>query len=94
MLRSAIATACMAGVSVVSCGPVTQLEPAWMRAGVVLDIGTEGAFDDRGLESPTVVRESDGQLVMWYRGRTFSNDQQRILRAVSRGAFPISRSSV
>ena len=57
---------------------------AWKRHGVVLDLGSQGSLDERGLESPTVIREAPDRLVMWYRGRTFADDEGRILRAVSR----------
>ena len=43
----------------------------------------EGAPDAKGLESPTVLRDPQGRLVMWYRGQGFDDDEGRILRAVS-----------
>lgn len=67
---------------------------AWSRLGVVLDLGPEGSFDERGLESPTVIRESEDQLVMWYRGRTFTDKKSRIMRAVSQDGENWTRTGV
>ena len=55
----------------------------WQRYGVVMELGQAGDKDERGLESPIVLRVSDDQLIMWYRGRTFDDENGRVMRAVS-----------
>ena len=66
----------------------------WTRQGVVLDLGEPTAFDGRGLESPTVVREAPDRLVMWYRGRSNRDKIGRIGRAVSRDGIVWERTGV
>lgn len=72
--------------AVVSLLPSVTADPApisWDRQGVVLDRGPRGAFDDNHLESPIVVRETDGTYVLFYRGQSTVDAKGRIMRAVS-----------
>lgn len=56
---------------------------SWARHGVVLDRGRRGAYDDKNLESPIVVRRPDGSYVLFYRGQSSVDPKGRIMRAVS-----------
>ena len=66
----------------------------WKRGGVVLDLGAKGEFDDRGIESPTVVREAPDRLVMWYRGQQSSDKVGRIGRSVSKDGLHWKRTGI
>lgn len=67
--------------------PVTSIEQTaslpWMLKGVVLDLGHHGDYDDKSIESPTVVKMGPDSYVMWYRGQTFSDQIGRVMRATS-----------
>ena len=58
-------------------------EPAWTRYGVVIDLGKDGAYDDKSVESPIVIKQDDDTYVMWYRGHTYADKIGRIMRAIS-----------
>lgn len=58
-------------------------EPNWNRQGVVLDLGEPGAYDDKNIESPMIVKTPDGKYTMWYRGQSSVDDLGRVMRAVS-----------
>ncbi len=67
---------------------------AWTRHGVVLDLADRGGPDDKGLESPTVIRESGGTYLMWYRGVTWADRMGRLMRAESLDGIHWKRSGV
>ncbi len=58
-------------------------QPEWVRFGVVLDRGEKGSYDDKNIESPIVLKNTDGTYTMWYRGMNKTDDVGRIMRAVS-----------
>jgi predicted GH43/DUF377 family glycosyl hydrolase len=58
-------------------------EPDWNRQGVVLELGEKGAYDDKNIESPIIVKTPDGKYTMWYRGQSSVDDLGRVMRAVS-----------
>jgi predicted GH43/DUF377 family glycosyl hydrolase len=58
-------------------------ELGWVRMGVVLDLGESGAYDDKNIESPIVLKNSDGAYTMWYRGVSTVDKYGRLMRAVS-----------
>lgn len=66
----------------------------WKRFGVVLDLGEPVDRDERGLESPLILRETPDRLVMWYRGRTFADEYGRIMRATSNNGIDWTRTGV
>ncbi|RPJ64168.1 MAG: hypothetical protein EHM12_00455 [Dehalococcoidia bacterium] len=55
----------------------------WMLGGVVLDLGGPGDFDDKSIESPTLIQLADGSYAMWYRGQTYGDKIGRLMYAVS-----------
>ena len=55
----------------------------WKRRVVVLERGSPVEADDRGVESPVVIREDDGSYTMWYKGKTAADNRWGILRATS-----------
>jgi predicted GH43/DUF377 family glycosyl hydrolase len=66
----------------------------WMLGGMVLDLGNPGDFDDKSVESPTVVKLADNSYEMWYRGQTYADKFGRIMRAVSRDGLEWTRTGV
>jgi sucrose-6-phosphate hydrolase SacC (GH32 family) len=50
----------------------------------VLDLGNPGDYDDKSVESPTVVKLGDNSYVMWYRGQSWADKTGRVMRAVSK----------
>ena len=85
-LRKPAAALLLAASVAASSEPAGTAGPSglsWVRHGIALDLGSQGGIDERGLESPIVLREAPDRLVMWYRGRTFADNQGRIMRAVS-----------
>jgi sucrose-6-phosphate hydrolase SacC (GH32 family) len=58
-------------------------DPPWLRLGVILDHGESGSFDDKGIESPLIVKKNDGTYVMIYRGQSSADKTGRIMRATS-----------
>jgi hypothetical protein len=55
----------------------------WLRFGVVLEHGKQGDFDDKGIESPLIIKKSDGTYIMIYRGQSTVDKTGRIMRATS-----------
>ena len=55
----------------------------WMLGGVVLDLGGPGDWDEKSIESPTVIRLEKGSYAMWYRGQTYADKIGRIMYATS-----------
>ena len=47
----------------------------WKRRVVVLERGSPVEADDRGVESPVVIREDDGSYTMWYKGKTAADNR-------------------
>ena len=55
----------------------------WMLHGVVLDLGKKGDYDDKSVESPTIIKQPEVGYIMWYRGQTYADKTGRIMRATS-----------
>jgi predicted GH43/DUF377 family glycosyl hydrolase len=66
----------------------------WMLGGVVLDLGNQGDYDDKSIESPIVIKMGPGSFVMWYRGQTFSDQIGRIMRATSSDGLKWTKTGV
>ena len=66
----------------------------WMLSGVVLNLGTRGDFDDKGIESPTVIQLKDGSYAMWYRGQTYADKIGRLMYATSQDGLTWTKSGV
>jgi predicted GH43/DUF377 family glycosyl hydrolase len=56
----------------------------WNRYGVVLNPGKPNEFDDKGVESPLIVKLPDNTYVMFYRGQSRIDEIGRVMRAVSK----------
>jgi putative two-component system response regulator len=67
---------------------------SWIRHGVVLDLGDSGAYDEKSIESPCVIKQADGSYVIWYRGQTWADKIGRIMRATSPDGVNWSKTGV
>ena len=66
--------------TIVSTGPSVAATAEWERLGMVLDIGSPGAYDSAGAMNPYVLKDGTTYR-MWYRG--FDGGRNRILYATS-----------
>jgi hypothetical protein len=66
----------------------------WMLSGIVLDLGNPGDYDDKSIESPTVVKLGDKSYVLWYRGQSYGDKIGRIMRATSNDGLAWTKTGV